>query len=125
MKVDKNTSDGYHTFAELYRYRMLYNAAFFNELYATGLITVGTNNHNLHKSWKHADGEPCFGKENYFVVVAELPDGQISNHYKGEHWDLFQIPERDKAALYDGHTPEQAAQRLESFINGQNSQRKQ
>lgn len=27
-----NVSDGYHTFNELYRYRMLYNAAFFNEL---------------------------------------------------------------------------------------------
>lgn len=25
-------SDGYHTFNELYQYRMLYNAAFFNEL---------------------------------------------------------------------------------------------
>ena len=33
--VEKNIeelSDGYHTFAELYEYRKLYNAAFFNEL---------------------------------------------------------------------------------------------
>lgn len=48
-----NISDGYHTFNELYRYRMLYNAAFFNEL-AKGDIKVC-------KSHKHHDGEECFG----------------------------------------------------------------
>lgn len=44
-----NVSDGYHTFNELYRYRMLYNAAFFNEL-AKGDVKVC-------KSHKHYDGE--------------------------------------------------------------------
>lgn len=34
-----NVYDGYHTFNELYRYRMLYNAAFFNEL-AKGDVKV-------------------------------------------------------------------------------------
>lgn len=34
-----NVSDGYHTFNELYKYRMLYNAAFFNEL-AKGDVKV-------------------------------------------------------------------------------------
>ena len=34
MKVDGNTSDGYHTFNELYEFRKLYNALFFNELSA-------------------------------------------------------------------------------------------
>lgn len=29
--VDENTSDGYHTFKELYKFRLLYNAALFNE----------------------------------------------------------------------------------------------
>lgn len=48
-----NVSDGYHTFNELYKYRMLYNAAFFNEL-AKGDIKVC-------KSYKHYDGEECFG----------------------------------------------------------------
>lgn len=44
-----NVSDGYHTFNELYRYRMLYNDAFFNEL-AKGDVKVC-------KSHKHYDGE--------------------------------------------------------------------
>lgn len=33
-------SDGYHTFNELYRYRMLYNAAFFNLLARSGQVEV-------------------------------------------------------------------------------------
>lgn len=33
-------SDGYHTFNELYRYRMLYNAAFFNLLARNGQVEV-------------------------------------------------------------------------------------
>lgn len=107
-----DVSDGYHTFSELYHYRMLYNAALFNELQAHH---IGLD---IHKSWRHSDGELCFGKDNYFVVVAQLPTGQISNHYKGEYWDLFQIPERDRAAVYDGHTPKDAAERLEMFIKG-------
>lgn len=107
-----DVSDGWHTFDELYHYRMLYNAALFNELQAhhTGL--------DIHKSWRHSDGELCFGKDNYFVVVAQLPTGQITNHYKGEHWDLFQIPERERAAVYDGHTPKDVTTRLELFIKG-------
>lgn len=68
-----NISDGYHTFNELYRYRMLYNADFFNEL-AKGDIKVC-------KSHKHHDGEECFGG-GWFIVMAELPTGQISNHYE-------------------------------------------
>lgn len=106
------TSDGWHTFDELYHYRMLYNAAFLNELHAHHKEL------DIHKSWRHSDGELCFGKDDYFVVVAQLPVGQVTNHYHGEFWDLFQIPEKDRAAEYDGHTPAQAATRMEEFIRG-------
>ena len=44
-------SDGYHTFNELYYYRMLYNAAFFNLLPKEW----------VHKSKRHHTGEECFG----------------------------------------------------------------
>ena len=33
-------SDGFHSFNELYHYRMLYNAAFFNSLEAGGFSTI-------------------------------------------------------------------------------------
>ena len=103
-----NISDGYHTFEELYRYRMLYNAAFFNLLHEAGTVKVT-------KSRFHSDGEPCFGG-GWFVVQAELPTGQVSNHYEDKYWDLFKVREVDKADEWDGHTPELAADRIERFI---------
>ena len=98
-------SDGYHTFNELYRYRMLYNAAFFNLL----------PKELVHKSKRHHDGEECFGG-GWFIVMANLSTGQISNHYELKDWDLFQIPERDVADEWDGHTPQEAADRLYKYL---------
>lgn len=106
LRVTGETSDGYHTFNELYEYRMMYNAALFNEWATQG-------KYDVHLSYRHSDGELCFGKEDYFVVVAELPTGQITNHYKGKYRHLFAaVPERELANKYDGHTPKQALERL-------------
>lgn len=99
-----DTSDGFHTFRELYEYRMVYNALLFNEWAKAGV-------NDVHKSRKHSDGEPCFGG-GWFIVVAELPNGQASNHYRDEHWDLFDIPERELPNTYDGHTPQIALERM-------------
>ena len=104
-----NFSDGYHTFNELYEYRMLYNAMIFNELAMQGFYDV-------HKSKRHCDGEVPFGNPDYFVVVAELPTGQISNHYRMKHWDLFQIPEKKRANEWDGHSPSDVANRIREFL---------
>ena len=98
-------SDGYHTFNELYYYRMLYNAAFFNLLPKDWVV----------KSKKHHTGEECFGG-GWFVVQANLPTGQISNHYELKYWDLFDIPEKEFADELDGHTPQEAAERLFKYI---------
>ena len=114
-------SDGYHTFDELYEFRKLYNAALFNEW---GKQPVGINENgsikpkfDVHKSWKHYDGELCFGG-GWFIVVAILPTGQITNHYKAEDWDLFKILETEKAKYeFDNHTPQDVLQRLKNLIN--------
>lgn len=98
-------SDGYHTFNELYYYRMLYNAAFFNLLPKEW----------VHKSKRHHTGEECFGG-GWFIVMANLPTGQISNHYELKDWDLFQIPEKEFADEWDGHTPQEAAERLRKYL---------
>ena len=98
-------SDGYHTFEELYKFRLLYNAAFFNCL---------PRNIEVLKSKYHNDGKACFGG-GWFIVQAELPTGQISNHYEMKYWDLFKIPEYEKANLWDGHTPQDVIERLEKF----------
>ena len=109
MEEKGNISDGYHTFNELYEYRLLYNASMFNELAKQGLYDV-------HKSRKHSDGTIPFGDENWFIVQAELPTGQISNHYEMKDWDLFNVPEKEKANTYDGHTPQDVAKRLREFL---------
>ena len=103
-KVTGDTSDGYHTFNELYDYRRVYNAALFNEW-------ASQCKYDVHKSWKHSDGEDCFDG-GWFIVVAELPTGQVSNHYEAQYWDSFAIPSKDIANEYDGHTPKQALDRI-------------
>lgn len=105
-------SDGYHTFKELYNFRKAFNAALFNEWAAQ-------NRYNVHKSIRHNDGEYCFDSGGeWFIVVAELPTGQISNHYEIEDWDLFQCRAVDKALLpFDGHTSQDVLDRLTQFIS--------
>ncbi len=108
VAIDGNTSDGYHTFNELYEFRKAYNVALFNEWAAGGKCSV-------HKSWRHHDGELCFGG-GWFIVVAVLPTGQISNHYKAKDWDLFAVPETERALFeFDGHTGSDVIARLKAY----------
>ena len=114
-------SDGYHTYDELYEFRKMYNAVLFNEWANTpktnkqSLTGTVTNEYGVHKSWKHNDGELCFGG-GWFIVSAMLPTGLISNHYKEEDWDLFQIPEVETALYeFDGHTSKEVLERLKAL----------
>lgn len=102
--IEVEPRDDYHKMSEIYHYRMLYNAHAANEWAKHGTYPVV-------KSWKHSDGELCFGG-GWFVVVVELPTGQVSNHYRELYWELFKVPEVELAPEYDGHTPEEAAKRL-------------
>ena len=107
-------SDGYHTFGELYEFRKLYNALLFNEWAKLGKYEVV-------KSYRHSDGKFCFDSyREWFIVVAQTPFGQISNHYKGEDWDLFAVPEVSQAPNFDGHTPQDVLVRLEKTIDLEN-----
>lgn len=102
-------SDGFHTFKEYETFRMLYNAALFNFLVSKCKVC---------KSMYHDDGEKPFGG-GYFVVYAELPTGQISNHYELKYWDLFNIPVVNKAPKWDGHTTFDVMDRLLRFVQNQ------
>lgn len=107
-KIDENTSDGYHTFKELYEYRKIYNATLFN-------WWAKESRFDVHKSDRHSDGSLCFGG-GLFIVVAELPTGQISNHYEMKDWDLFKCVVKEIPNEYDGHTPEDVKNRLLQFL---------
>lgn len=115
-------SDGWHSFEELYEFRKIYNAALFNlwalhfgnKVFDTADGVAVNTKYSVHKSWKHEDGEWCFGNEKkWFIVSAMLPTGLISNHYKAKDWDLFKIPEVKKALFkFDGHTSADVLTRL-------------
>jgi len=109
-ELERPPRDEFHTMAELYEFRMLYNALAFNALAATDTIRIV-------KSWRHSDGELCFGG-GWFIVTAVLPTGLVSNHYRAEHWDLFHLPEGTPPA-YDGHTPEIAAERMRQLLRAE------
>lgn len=115
-------SDGYHTFGEYFDQRKAYNAALFNEwaqqqqASETEFVHLDVPRllpkYDVHKSWRHNDGELCFGG-GWFIVVAVLPTGQISNHYEAKDWDLFRIPETPTAKYtWDGHEAKDVLKRL-------------
>ena len=82
---------------ELYDFRLVLNALLFNEWAENGKYEV-------YKSKRHSDGELCFEGE-WFVVVAILPTGQVTNHYHVKYWDYFKIPSFEKVKdEFDGHT---------------------
>lgn len=112
---DGSVSDGYHTFDELYEYRLHYNAAFINALVVLKMLLPGKyNDIKIAKSKKHNDGEPCYGG-GWFIVVVDTPWGQFSNHYKLEHWDKFDCPIINKAWKFDGHTMNDTIDRLDKI----------
>lgn len=97
--IDGETSDGYHTFNELYHHRAL-------------LFSVVVRNHpeRCWKSKKHHTGDMY---EGMFIVGIDTPDGQASYHYDIDpYWDMFDCEELEFAPEWDGHTPAQAIERI-------------
>lgn len=100
--------DGYHSFNELYEFRKLYNAAIFNEWAKNGV--------KIEKSYRHNNGELCFGG-GWFIVIAETKHGQISNHYESKDWDLFQCKAVEiPTIIWDGHTSKDVVNTLNKII---------
>ena len=97
--ITGETSDGYHTFNELYHHR----AVLFS-------VIVKAFPDHAWKSRKHHDGSMYDGM---FIVGIETPDGQATYHYDGEpYWDMFECKELEYAPEWDGHTPAQAIARI-------------
>ncbi len=97
--IDGNTSDGYHTFNELYHHR----AVLFS-------VIVKIFADRAWKSKLHADGTMYNGM---FIVGIETPNGQATYHYDVDpYWNMFQCKEVDRAPEWDGHTPDQAIERI-------------
>ena len=97
--ITGETSDGYHTFNELYHHR----AVLFS-------VIVANYPDRAWKSKKHHDGTMYDGM---FIVGINTPDGQATYHYDIEpYWDMFKCRVLDNAPEWDGHTPAQAIERI-------------
>jgi hypothetical protein len=114
MEITENTSDGFHTFKELYEFRLLLTAGLFNEW--NNETYGGWTKPIVCKSRLHSDGTIPFDDPNWFIVVAELPGGQISFHYEMKDWGLFDIPEVTIPPKYDGHSAADVAARLRAWV---------
>lgn len=98
-KIDGDTSDGYHTFNELYHHR----AVLFS-------VIVKAFPKRAWKSRKHHDGTMYDGM---FIVGIDTPQGQATYHYDVDpYWEMFACRELDRAPEWDGHTPAEAIARI-------------
>lgn len=100
----KDISDGHHTFRELYRQRII--------LFC---IICNLFSDISWKSKKHFDNEndPMFNGD--FIAGINTPDGVATFHMKLEYWNLFDIPEIERAPKYDLYSTEDVLQRLLSL----------
>lgn len=107
--VDENTSDGYHTFKELYEHRHI---LFFAVLAA-----------NPSKAWKsklHDDGSFM---EGWFIAGIETDLGQATYHLPLRMWGLFaDVFEVEKAPKWDGHNSEDVLIRIREMAFSQPKQ---
>ena len=69
------------------------------------------------KSYKHENGELCFGG-GWFIVGIDTPLGSYTYHYENKYWDLFKCKELETAKHWDGHT-EKDVTRLLSLPSAQ------
>jgi len=101
-----DTSDGYHTFDELYEHRRALTSV---------LATIGAINKDSWRSKRHhPDDGPMF--DGHFIVGIELPDGTIAYHFELEHWDRFSaVPELEHAPKWDGADSNDTILLLDAF----------
>ena len=97
--ITGDTSDGYHTFNELYHHRAVLFSVICNERPEVAW-----------KSKRHHDGTMYDGM---FIVGIDTPEGQATYHYDIDpYWDLFRVKELELAPEWDGHTPGEAIRRI-------------
>ena len=97
--ITGDTSDGYHTFNELYHHRAILFSVICNERPEVAW-----------KSKRHHDGTMYDGM---FIVGIDTPEGQATYHYDREpYWDVFRVKELELAPEWDGHTPGEAIRRI-------------
>lgn len=102
--ITGETSDGFHTFNELYEHRAMLTAAL------ASLVPYDV----VWKSKLHHDGTMFDGM---FIVGFETPDGTATYHYDIDPWwGRFPVQELDRAFPHDGHTSADVLTRIPRLI---------
>lgn len=102
--VTGETSDGYHTFNELYEHRISLWVALCRVIEQQREGTVW-------KTQLHSDGTSLDG---WFVLgMHHLPSQQITYHLPMSRWDECKFKTLDRALEFDGHTGADVLARLE------------
>lgn len=101
-------SNGHHSFGELYDFRMVLTAAFFNSLSADAM-------HKTYKSQHHHESDTEMD-EGWFVTGAVLHGKPISFHYEMKLWDLFHVATTESSPAYEPYTSAEAFERLVDFV---------
>ena len=97
-----NTSDGYHTFRELYAHRV-----------ALFILLMRLNPQNAWWSKLHHDGTMFEG--GYIIAGLTTPFGQVTYHLQDKYIQYLEntdVPYLDLAPEWDGHTPNDVVDRL-------------
>lgn len=106
--ITGSTSDGYHTFDELYEHRC-------------HLFALLLSHYDSWKSKLHDDGSEFVG---WFIAGAELPSGTITYHLPMSMWDLCRCRILDRAPAWDGHTPSDVIARMRAALSAAHESRK-
>lgn len=110
ITVTGSTSDGYHTFDELYEHRTTLFIALCSE------IDARTETGYVWRSKKHSDGSMFDG---WFIMgIGTLPGSQITYHLPMSRWsDTDWLgTERPTAPEFDGHSASDVLTRLRRFF---------
>jgi hypothetical protein len=102
MEITQDTSDGYHTFRELYEHRRVLTKSLFN-----------MDKENCIKSWLHDDGTMF---DNYFIVGIITANGIASYHYHKDFWSEFECSEVLRFPAWDGHTAKDSIDRIDNHF---------
>lgn len=111
LKVDGQTSDGYHTFDELYEHRIVNYMAL-----CRTIKQFGSHHTDVWKSKAHSDGSIWDG---WFILgINKNPGEQITYHLPMSKWDdcnfAFTLNE---APEFDGHTSADVLKRIGELSN--------
>ena len=111
--ITENTSDGYHTFKELYDHRITLFITLCRWIEKHSMASHGY----VWRSKRHSDGELCFGTGTQFVLgIGKSNGSQITYHIPIERWNETDFAETlETAPEWDGHTSDDVIQRLKNL----------